>query len=186
MATRGGDPVMEFCTSPSWLYNQTGLPPHYYPDGPLTVDWGYNSGTKLLDPTCTQIGQYYGRLAAWYTRGGLYDEYGDFHPSPHHYKLGMWEVLNEMERNTDIVEYTCIYDAVAKYVREYADPEHQIEFVALAEEDPTRYSDFSYFLNASNHAPGTPLDYISYHRYPESKDISKALRSVRAERSSCT
>ena len=126
MATRGGDPLMEFCTSPSWLYNQSGQPVHHYPDDPHGRDWDYNTGTQLLDPSCAAIGQFYGRLAAWYTRGGLYDEYGAFHPSPHHYRLGMWEVLNEMERNTDIQTYTCIYDAVTKYVREYADPNHKV------------------------------------------------------------
>ena len=32
-------------------------------------------------------------------------------------------------------------------------------------QDPTRYDDYRYFLNASNHLPGTPIDWISYHRY---------------------
>jgi hypothetical protein len=162
-ATRGGDPVMEFCTSPSWLWDQGSGPVHHYPDNPLQTDWGshrqrtvtrchppcaasqthrrlspcaalpvarYNTGSTLLDPTCQQIGLWFGRLAAWYTSGGFYDEYGHFHASPHHYQLGMWEVLNEMERNLHISTYTCIYDAVVKYVRLYADPKHQVSLTS--------------------------------------------------------
>jgi hypothetical protein len=96
--------MLELCTSPSWLYDQSGLPPHHYPDSYYGRDWDYNQGTQLLDPSCNAIGEFYGRLAAWYTRGGFRDEYGHRFTSPHHYRLGMWEVLNEMERNTDIHE----------------------------------------------------------------------------------
>ena len=156
---------MELCTSPAWLWDQSGQPVHHYPSDVLAVDWGYNTGSKLVDPSCEQIGQWFGRLAAWYTSGGLYDEYGTFHHSGHHYQLSMWEVLNEMEHGLDIDTYICIYDKVVKYVRQYADPDHRIEFVGLAELDAAQFNDYVVFLNASNHAPDTPLDWISYHRY---------------------
>ena len=157
--------MLELCTSPSWLYDQSGQAPHHYPDSYYGRDWDYNQGTKLLDPSCNAIGEFYGRLAAWYTSGGFRDEYGHEFRSPHHYRLGMWEVLNEMERNTDIGEYICIYDAVVRHIRAMADPQHEIEFVALAEGNAEQFDDYAVFLNASNHAPGTPLDWISYHRY---------------------
>ena len=158
---------MEFCTSPAWLWSQTGLPEHHYPDNPLAVDWGYNTGTALVDASCAQIGQWFGRLAAWYTRGGLYDEYGRFHRSGHKYDLRMWEVLNEAEAEHSIgpQEYACIYDQVVKYVREYADPGKRISFVGIAAAYADHYQYYQYFLNASNHLPGTPLDWISYHNY---------------------
>ena len=164
----GGEPMLELCTTPDWLWDQKGQPVHHYPNDPIGEDWGYNTGNQLVDPTCEQIGQWFGRLAAWYTMGGLYDEYGNFHRSPHHYNLTMWEVLNEMEHGLDIQTYTCIYDQVVKYVRQYADPDHHIHFVGLAELDASVYGDYAYFLNTSNHLPDTPLDWISYHRYASS------------------
>ena len=45
----------------------------------------------------------------------------------------------------------------SQYVRQYADPEHKVKFVGLALEDPTAWDYYRTFLNASNHAPGTPL-----------------------------
>ena len=171
-ATEGGSPIVEFCTSPAWLWNQSGQPVHHYPSNPWSVDWSYNTGDALLDPTCTQIGQWFGRLAAWYTQGGLYDEYGHFHESGHAYDLRLWEVLNEEEAEHSVSPelYTCIYDQVVKYVREYADPKHQIEFVGIAAAYANHYAYYTYFLNASNHLPGTPLDWISYHNYATPAD----------------
>ena len=198
----GPNPSLDLSTTPAWMWEQGTGPPHHYPDNALQVDWGYNTGDRLVDPTCEQVGQYYGRLAAWFTQGGFTDEYGDFHRSPHRYRLSLWELLNEMKHGLDVVRYTCIYDQAVKYVRLWADPDNTMQFVGsvhsavdaspalsalsagavpliivccclcvrvcvlrLAEEDPTRYDDYAYFLNASNHLPGTPIDWISYHRY---------------------
>ena len=168
---------MEFCTSPAWLWDQSGQPVHHYPSNPLAVDWGYNTGSTLVDPSCQQIGQWFGRLAAWYTMGGLYDEYGYFHRSGHKYDLRMWEVLNEAEAEHSVSpeEYVCIYDAVVKYVREYADPDHHIQFVGLAAAYANHYNYYQYFLNASNHATGTPLDWISYHQYAVPTDRNNVV-----------
>ena len=195
----GPEPSLDLSTTPAWMWEQGTGPLHHYPDNALQVDWNYNTGDRLVDPTCEQVGQYYGRIAAWFTQGGFTDEYGDFHRSPHRYKLSLWELLNEMEHGLDVVRYTCIYDQAVKYVKLWADPDNTMQFVGsvhrssdtsspstpsamllisvccclcacvrvfrLAEEDPTLYDDYTYFLNASNHLPGTPIDWISYHRY---------------------
>ena len=163
---------MELCTSPAWLWDQSGQPVHHYPSDVLAVDWGYNTGSKLVDPSCEQIGQWFGRLAAWYTSGGLYDEYGTFHHSGHHYQLSMWEVLNEEEAEHAVgpEEYVCIYDQVVRFVRQFADPDHRIEFVGIAAAYADHYQYYRYFLNASNHIADTPLDWISYHNYATPAD----------------
>lgn len=40
-----------------------------------------------------------------------------------------------------------------------------MKFMALALEGSGNYEYVSYFLNKSNHAPGTPIDFISFHHY---------------------
>ena len=162
-----GSPVMNFCTMPSWLFVQeAGQPVHYAPDNPVGTDWGYETGTKLVDPTCEQAGAWYGRLAAWYINGGMVDEYGVEHVSGHRYPIHLWEVLNEVlhEHAIDIHTYICLYDAIVHAVRAAVDPKHVMLFVgmAYANVDVERYDDFRTFLNHSNHRPGTPLDAISY------------------------
>ena len=178
LAAVGPEPSLDLSTTPAWMWQQGG-DVHHYPDYAYQVDWGYNTGDQLVDPTCEQVGQYYGRIAAWFSQGGFYDEYGSFHKSPHFYDLSLWEMLNEMEHGLDVQLYTCIYDQAAKWVREWADPDHSIKFVGLAEEDPTRYDDYRYFLNASNHLPGTPLDWISYHRSDRTTQTHRSSHSIR-------
>ena len=167
----GRDPVMNFCTMPSWLWDQTGLPVHHPPDSPAGTDWGYETGTRLLDPTCQQVGDWYGRLAAWYLRGRMRDEYGEERGGGRAYPIRLWEVLNEElhEHAIGVEEYICLYDAIVQGVREWADPRHEVEFVgmAYANVDVGFYDDFRAFLNHSNHRPGTPLDWVSYHWYSE-------------------
>jgi hypothetical protein len=163
----GRSSILDLSTQPAWLYEQGG-DVHHIPDSPYAVDWGYPTGEQLVDASCDAIGQYFGRVVAWYSVGGFTDEYGLFHPSPFRIRIPLFEVLNEMEHNTDIQTYStqqhsaaaaasrppsalphlcsavrpaasvCIYDAAVKWIREYADPEHRIQFVGLAEEDPTR------------------------------------------------
>lgn len=60
-------------------------------------------------------------------------------------------------------QYTVQYDAIVQAIREHADPEHKIKFVGLALSDAALFSWYQYFLNPANHAPGIPLDFISYH-----------------------
>ena len=40
-----------------------------------------------------------------------------------------------------------------------------MKFMALALEGSQNVQYVSYFLNASNHAPGVPIDFISFHHY---------------------
>ena len=157
-ATAGRQPILDLSTQPNWLYWYGDTPtPYHVSDNPNAAAWDYTDQSVLLDPTAEMVGQYFGRVAAWYMRGGFYDEYGEFIASPHHLDIPLWEVLNEMEHSTDIHTYIRIYDQTVKYIRQWADPQHKVQFVGLALEDPTAYDQYTTFLNISNHIPGTPL-----------------------------
>lgn len=54
------------------------------------------------------------------------------------------------------------YDKVVAAIREQADPEHRLKFVGVG---GASRSWIPYFVNKSNHAPGTPLDFVSIHFY---------------------
>ncbi|CAF1540121.1 unnamed protein product, partial [Didymodactylos carnosus] len=166
-ATKDHVSVINFSTQPRWLYNLTNVNPVQYPDSVNEVDWDYLQGSELLDKTGQQIGDYYGRLVAWYTKGGFLDEYGREHKSPYNYNISMWEVLNEIdgEHWNGIEQYTLIYDSMVEGIQKYADQEKKIKFVGLALGGHGRYDYYRYFLNSSNHRPGIPLDWISYHFY---------------------
>lgn len=155
-------PVVDFSTIPSWMYEETfSLPFHRWPDNPYHQDWGYDTGNTLIDPSCEQVGQWFGRLAAWYLQGGFYDEYGLYHYSGHHFNITYWEVLNEYayEHGTSDSTYLCIYDQVVKWVRLMADPDHQIQFVGLA------LAQFQFPNNNLGPFFDRPLDWISLHWY---------------------
>jgi hypothetical protein len=97
--------------------------------------------------------------------GGFTDENGVRHKSGYHYKLPVWEVLNEVDFEHQMTpeQYTERYDAIVSAIHK-ASPE--TKFVGLALALPglsPRY--FEYFLDHKNHRPGTPLDMISYHFY---------------------
>ena len=109
---------------------------------------------------------------SWYTKGGFKDEYGIEHKSGHEYIIPYWECLNEVEhehQNTP-ESYTARYDEMVNGIRRVADPNHKITFVglALAYHSTEKLAFASYFLNKSNHQPGIPLDFISYHFYARS------------------
>jgi len=114
------------------------------------------------------IGNYYKRLVSWYVAGGFYDEYNLYHKSGYNYNITHWEVLNEVEaeHSMTVQQYTARYDAIVTAIREVAP---WMKFVGLALCCPSGELDwFEYFLNSSNHAPGVPIDYISYHFYASS------------------
>jgi len=162
-ATEGHPTVMNFSTIPAWLFKTDK--PVAYPGDPNQVTWDYTQGTELRDPTGKELGDYYGRLASWYVNGGFTDENGVRHDSGYHYKLPVWEVLNEPEgeHSTTPEQYTVRYDAIVEGIRRVS-PETRFMGLALeAPRDNPRY--FEYFLNPANHKPGIPLDYISYHFY---------------------
>ena len=111
------------------------------------------------------MADYYARLLSWYTKGGFTDELGKKHESGYHYPVAFWEVLNEIdfEHNFSPEMYTKYYDAV---VTEMHKVSPETKFVGLSMAMPSlNPNHFEYFLNHANHAPGVPLDYISYHFY---------------------
>ncbi|CAF4259168.1 unnamed protein product, partial [Rotaria sordida] len=65
-ATDGHSRVISYCTQPNWLFKQDT--PHIYPDNASLTDWRYPVGTKLVNDTRQALGDYYGRLFAWYAR----------------------------------------------------------------------------------------------------------------------
>jgi len=157
----GHSSVMSFSTIPQWMF--TTPQPVVYPEDSNQVIWNYSQGTQLHD--LTVLGDYYARLASWYTKGGFTDELGKFHSSGYHYDIGYWEVFNEVdgEHDTTPQQYVERYDAVTQAVLKVAP---QMKFVGLALSGPSDAPRmFAYFLDPKNHQPGVPLDYISFHVY---------------------
>ena len=162
-ATEGHSIIMNFSTIPAWMFRTEK--PVIYPKDPNQVFWGYTQGTQLRDPSGKELGDYYGRLVSWYTRGGFTDEIGKWHESGHHYSFPYWEVLNEIEseHQTNPQQYTERYDAIVTGIRAVSP---STKFVGLALAEAGRNPDFyEYFLNPKNHRPGIPLDMISFHFY---------------------
>ncbi len=161
LASAGHSSVLSFSTIPEWMFATPK--PVAYPDDPNQAFWNYSQGTELRD--LKALGNYYGRLASWYTQGGFTDELGKFHASGHHYDIRYWEVFNEIdgEHNTTPEQYVERYDAVTQAVLKVV-PE--MKFVGLALSAPSDNArTFEYFLDPKNHKPGVPLDYISFHVY---------------------
>ncbi len=162
-ATRGHSVIVNFSTIPQWMFKTPK--PISYPADPSQVNWDYEQGTELRDPSMKEVADYYGRLVSWYTQGGFTDEAGQFHSSSHHYKIDDWEVLNEVdfEHNMTPEFYTALYDAITASIHG-ADP--GIKFTGLALASPGLSPQFfEYFLDPRHHRPGAPLDMISYHFY---------------------
>lgn len=162
-ATEGHPAILNFSTSPAWLYKTEKQVT--YPADPNKVVWDYTQGTELRDPSGKELGDYYARLVSWYANGGFSDENGVRHESGYHYKVPVWEVLNEVEfeHKMTVEQYTSRYDAIVSAIHKIS-PETKFMGMALAApSDNPQY--FEYFLNPANHKPGTPLDYISYHFY---------------------
>lgn len=161
-ATSGHPVIMNFSTIPYWLFKTAK--PVSYPSDPNQVDWTYEQGDQLKDPSGIQLGDYYARLVSWFTRGGFTDENGVKHTSGYHFSFPIWEVLNEVnsEHHTTAEQYTRRYDAIVSAIRKI-NPETKFMGLALGgSNDPNM---FSYFLDHSHHKPGIPIDYISYHFY---------------------
>jgi len=167
-AVAGHSTIIDFSTIPQWMFKTEKPVP--YPADPDEVDWKYEMGTELRDPTFKELADYFARLASWYTKGEFTHEYGKLHQGGHHYKFDYWEVLNEpdLEHNLTPETYTGIYDAVVAAVRKV---QPQMKFSAIALAYPSkqpRY--FEYFLNPKNHKAGTPIDIVAYHFYASPGD----------------
>ncbi|CAF3904950.1 unnamed protein product [Rotaria sordida] len=167
-ATDGHSRVISFCTQPTWLFKQDT--PHIYPDNASLTDWGYPVGTELVDDTMQALGDYYGRLLAWYTRGGFTDEYGRKHISNYEYNWDYTEIFNEVEaeHKMTVEYYTRAYDAVIQGIRRHTN-NYDMKYVGMALGGHNKFNWYRYFLNHSNHAPDIPLDMISYHFYAGAK-----------------
>ena len=162
-ATKGHPVILNFSTIPQWMYKTDQ--PVAYPADPDQVDWEYEKGTELRDASLKEVADYYGRLFAWYTKGGFTDEVGKRHESGYHFSVPYWEILNEpdFEHQMTPETYTRIYDAVVEAIRAV---EPRTKFVGMALAAPSENpAFFEYFLNPKNHRPGIPLDFISYHFY---------------------
>ena len=173
-ATEGHPVVIDFSTIPEWMFKTKA--PVAYPEDPNQIDWDYEQGTELRDPSMKEVADYQARLVGWYTKGGFNDEYGKWHASGHHYKIAYWEVLNEMEHNLSPEYYTRLYDAIVERVRQVSP---QMRFIGLALADTLTEPDyFTYFLDPKHHKPGIPIDMISYHYYygPDSDETPETMQ----------
>lgn len=164
------DAIPNFSTPPTWLYSPTS---YGYPSDPHKTDYRYNKG-RAPAQNLTALGDYYGRLLAWYTKGGVHDECGKYHESGHHFNITIWEVYNEVihEHAQTVESYTKDFDAIVQGIRRWADPEHRIRFVGInhanIDTQATVQAWAKYFLDPSNHEDGArdALNFIGYHSYP--------------------
>jgi hypothetical protein len=161
-ATEGHPVVINFSTIPVWMFKNEK--PVVVDADPDAVNWVYNQGKELRDPSGKEVAGYFARLLSWYTKGGFTDELGKYHKSGHNYKIPYWEVLNEpdLEHRMSPQLYTQIYDAIVTEMRKV---QPGIKFVGISVALETNPQWFEYFLDAANHKPGIPIDGISYHFY---------------------
>jgi hypothetical protein len=130
-ASAGHSPIISFCTQPNWLFKQAT--PHIYPDDASQSDWRYPVGTEFIDETMAALGDYYGRLFAWYTRGGFTDEYGRKYTSGYAYSWNYTEIFNEVEaeHSMNVQSYTRAYDAVVQGIRRHTN-NYDMKYVGMA------------------------------------------------------
>lgn len=162
-ALKGHPVVLNFTTIPEWMFKTAK--PVAYPADPNKLDWDYEQGSQLRDPTLHEVADYYSRLVSWYVKGGFTDELGRWHASGHHYRVDYWEVFNEpdIEHGFSVEAYTRLYDAVVEAIHKVSP---KTKFVGISHSYIGAHPEYiTYFLNPANHKPGIPLDMISYHFY---------------------
>jgi hypothetical protein len=171
------NPLPNFSTQPTWLYSPTDWNWNADPSQP----WDYSRG-GFSACNNTLLGEYYGRLYAYFINGSMVDEAGVTHTRPGGgLAVHQIEVFNEVdyEHGYTVDGYTAAFDAVVRNVRKF-DTEKKIRFVGLNLPNIDGASKIAawatYFLNISNHAPdiGTDaLSYIGYHAYPTNGGYTK-------------
>ena len=167
--------VLNFTTIPEWMFKERNRSP-IRPD-PTKLDWDYEQGKELRDPTFREVADYFARVVAWYVKGGFTDELGKWrHESGHHYKIDYWEVFNEpdIEHGFSVETYTKLYDAIVEAIHKVSP---QTKFVGISHSYIGAHPEYiTYFLNPKHHKPGIPLDMISYHFYavPERRRASRS------------
>ncbi|KAJ5223069.1 uncharacterized protein N7469_009309 [Penicillium citrinum] len=55
--------------------------PYEYPEDVNTIDWNYNNGTQLRDPSLKETSECYARIFSWYVKGGFTDVFGVYRKS---------------------------------------------------------------------------------------------------------
>ncbi len=130
-ATNGHSQIVMFSTQPVWLFKLDQS--HLYPDNATAVDWDYPQGSQLIDDTMQALGNYYGRLMAWYTKGGFIDEYGQKHVSNYAYDWEYTEIFNEIESEHQMSAeyYSRAYDAVVQGIRRHTN-NTKMKYVGMA------------------------------------------------------
>jgi hypothetical protein len=167
--TQGREPTLDFGPIPHWMLK--GGEGVTYDSDPDKADWSKCGGAKraeLIDPTGQQVADYFARIASWYTQGGFTDELGRYHASGYHYEIPWWGVLNEPEAEYQFTaeQYTRIYDSVVAAVRKVS-PTTKFRGMELASAGSEPFAGgpkfIEYFLDPHHHAPGTPIDMVSFH-----------------------
>ncbi|KAK5788204.1 hypothetical protein VI817_009162 [Penicillium citrinum] len=87
--------IINFSTTPDWMWVTDT--PYEYPEDVNTIDWNYNNGTQLRDPSLKEISECYARIFSWYVKGGFTDVFGVYRESGHHLDIEYWEILNESD-----------------------------------------------------------------------------------------
>lgn len=162
-ATGGRPIVANFATIPTWMF--VTPEPVAVPDDPDEIQWDYEQGTELRDPTGAEVADYFYRLASWYIAGGFTDELGRWHESGHRYRFAYWEVLCEPDigHRLSPETYTRLYDAV---VTRLAPLDPDMKFIGLSLSHIHHEPEYFWsFLDPANHPSGVPLDAFSYHFY---------------------
>jgi len=166
-ATKGHQPILNLAGIPYWMF-KTGRPiPHSdIPDDPNLREKYWEGTKELVDPTGKELGDYFARIASWYTQGGFTDEDGAYHHSGYHYDLPWWGVLNEIDVEFGGMtpkQYTARYDAIVAAVHAVSPT---TKFVGLSLGVPSLQPEFfEYFLDPKNHRRGIPVDMVAYHFY---------------------
>ena len=62
-AQAGHSVMINFSTIPQWMWKTPK--PVAYPSDPDQVDWSYEQGTQLRDPSMKEVADYYARLVSW-------------------------------------------------------------------------------------------------------------------------
>lgn len=167
-ATPNASHIINFSTTPGWMWNMPDGATYTYPQDINDEDWAYgNKGSSLRDPTFKELADYYARLVSWYVKGGFTDECGVEHTSGHNYTIEYWEVGNEVEaEHVPTPEfYVQLYDAIVPAIQAVS-PDTKFVGVGLGHNtDPAYFNWLQTFLDPAKHAPGIPLHFVSYHWY---------------------
>ena len=169
--------VMNISTIPQWMFKTPN--PVTYPKDPDEIDWAYEQGSELRDPSGKEVADYFERVARWYIKGGFEDEGGRKHHSGHSYRFAYWEVLNEpdYEHHMTPEQYTALYDLIVQALRK-VDPTMKFMGPGLAGALYYEPRWIAYFLDPKNHKPDIPIDTLSFHFYasPNSNEPIEAMQ----------